>query len=155
MATRVKLDDIIEALESQTDESYFFLNKQTGEVVFISEEEASAAEDDEPIEDFPEWQRPLIEIAKEIDTTDNYIPLPTKFDIDEYHIMEDFCLSLKDSEMRDTFYNLIKGSGAFRRFKDALYEYDLSDDWHKFHDNALRQIAIEWCKENDIEFDEK
>ena len=87
--------------------------------------------------------------------TDDYIGLPSKFDIDDYSIMERFCLSIDDSEISDTLYGLIKGSGAFRRFKDALYEYNLSDDWYKFRNNALKEIAIEWCQENGIEFEEK
>ena len=88
MAIRVKLDDIMEALESQSDESYVFLNKKTGEVVLIGQEEQDAAENDEPIEDFPEWQQDLIKIAKEISQeTGDYIGLPSKFDINDYSIM--------------------------------------------------------------------
>jgi len=156
MAIRVKLDDIIEGLELQSDGRYAFLDKSTGEVVSISDEEMQAAEDDEPIEDFPDWQQDLVRIAKEIvDETGDYIDLPTKFDIDEYRIMEKFCLSLNDSEMSDTLYSSIKGSGAFRRFKDAINEYDIADDWYKYRNDALKEIAIEWCRENDIEFEDK
>jgi hypothetical protein len=155
MAVHVKLDDIIEALEAQSDESYSFLNKKTGKVILISEEEQNAAENDEPIEDFPEWQQDLIKIAKEILVeSDNYIGLPSKFDIDEYSIMEKFCLSLSDPEISDIFCRLMKGSGAFRRFKDAIHEYGIADDWYKYRNNALKKLAIEWCQENDIEFDE-
>ena len=154
MAIRVKLDDIIEGLESQSDESHSFLDKRTGEVVSISDEEMQAAEDDEPIEDFPDWQQELVRIAKEIvDETGDYIDLPTKFDIDEYSIMEKFCLSLDDSEMSDELYSAIKGSGAFGRFKDAIYEYDIADEWYKYRNDALKEIAIEWCQEKGIEFD--
>jgi len=125
-------------------------------VVSISDEEMQAAEDDEPIEDFPDWQQDLVRVAKEIvDETGNYIDLPTKFDIDEYSIMEKFCLSLNDSEMSDTLYSSIKGSGAFRRFKDAVHEYDIADDWYKYRNDALKEIAIEWCQENNIEFEDK
>jgi hypothetical protein len=156
MAIRVKLDDIIEALEFQSDESHSFLDKRTGEVVSISDEEMRAAEDDEPIEDFSDWQQDLVRIAKEIvDETGNYVELPTKFDIDEYSIMEKFCLSLSDSEMSDTLYSSIKGSGAFRRFKDAIHEYDIADDWYKYRNDALKEIAVEWCQEKGIEFDEQ
>jgi hypothetical protein len=156
MAIRVKLDDIIEGLESQSDESHSFLDKRTGEVVSISDEEMQAAEDGEPIEDFPDWQQDLVRIAKEIvDETGNYIDLPAKFDIDEYSIMEKFCLSLNDSEMSDTLYSSIKGSGAFRRFKDAIYEYDIADDWYKYRNDALKEIAIEWCQAKGVGFDEQ
>jgi len=155
MTLRVKLNDIIEGLEFQSDESSSFLDKTTGKVVLISDYEISAAEDDDPIEDFPDWEQDLVRIAKEIiDETRNYIDLPTKFDIHEYSIMEKFCLSLNDSEMCETFYNLIKGRGAFGCFKDAIHEYDIADDWYKYRNDALKEIAIEWCEENGIEFDE-
>jgi len=156
MAARVKLDDIVEGLEAQSDESYAFLDKTKGEVVLIGEEEQLAAEDDEPIDDFPEWQQDLIKIAKEIlQETGDYIGLPSKFDINEYQIMEDFCWSLKGTEMRETLCGLIKGSGAFQRFKNAIHEYNIADDWYKYRSNALRKIAIEWCEEHGLDFDDK
>jgi len=156
MAIRVKLDEIIEGLEFQSDESSSFLDKTTGKVILISDYEMRAAEDDDPVEDFPDWEQELVAIAKEIiDETGDYIALPTKFDINEYSIMEKFCLSLNDSEMCDTLYGLIKGSGAFRRFKDAIHQYDIADDWYKFRDNALKQVAIDWCRDNNIEFEDK
>ena len=155
MAIRVKLNDIIEGLEFQSDERHSFLDKRISEVVSISDEEMRAAEDDDPIEDFPDWQQNLVRIAKEIvDETGNYIDLPTKFDIHEYSIMEKFCLSLNDSEMCEVLYSLIKGSGAFGRFKNAIHEYDIADDWYKYRNDALKEIAIEWCQEKGIEFEE-
>jgi hypothetical protein len=155
MAARVKLSDVIDGLESQSDESSSFLNKKTGEVVLMTDYAMRAAEDDEPIEDLPDWEQELVATAKEIMAeTGEYIPLPTKFDINEYSIMERFCLSLEDPELRDTFYGLIGGSGAFRRFKDALYQYGIENQWHSYRDNALKEIAIEWCQENNIEFDD-
>ncbi len=154
MTIRVKLDDIIEALEVQTDESNTFLDKRTGEVVLINDYEMRAAEDDKPIEDFPDWEQELIIIAKEIIAeTGDYIRLPSKFDINEYGIMDDFCWSLEDSDKRETLCDLIKGRGAFRRFKDAIQNYGIENDWYKYRDNALREFAIEWCQENGIEFD--
>jgi hypothetical protein len=114
-----------------------------------------AAENDEPIEEFPDWQRDQIKIAKEIlQETGDYIGLLSKFDIHEYSIMERFCLSIDDYEICEVFCRLIKGSGAFRRFKDALYEYNLSDDWYKYRDNRLKEITIEWCEESGNEFEE-
>ena len=156
MAARVKLSDILDGMESQSDESSSFLNKKTGEVVLMTDYAMRAAEDDEPIEDLPDWEQELVATAKEIlAETGDYISLPTKFDINEYNIMERFCLSLDDPELRDTFCGLITGSGAFRRFKDSLYQHGIEDDWHRYRDNALKEIAIEWCRENDIEFDDK
>ncbi len=113
-----------------------------------------AAEDDEPLENLEDWERDLVAIAREISAeSGQYISLPTKFDIDEYSIMEKFCMSLDNQEISDILYDLISGSGAFRRFKDAIYRYGIEDDWHSYRDNAIKEIAIEWCRENNIEFE--
>ena len=154
MAIRVKLDEIIEGLEFQSDESSSFLNKKTGEVVLITDEELNAVEENEPVEDFPDWQQDQVRIAKEIIAeTGDYMSLPTKFDIHEYSIMEQFCLSLDDTEMCNIFCDLIRGGGAFRRFKNAIHEYDIADEWYSYRNKALKEIAIEWCRENNIEFE--
>ncbi|UCC97181.1 MAG: hypothetical protein JSW66_15205 [Phycisphaerales bacterium] len=154
MSIRVKLADIIDGLESQSDESSSFLNKKTGEVVLITDEELSAAEEDEPVEDFPDWQQDQVRMAREIVAeTGDYIELPTRFDLDEYRIMERFCLSVDDPEMCETLCGLIRGSGAFRRFKDAVYQHGIESRWNSYRDNALKEIAIEWCRENNIELD--
>ncbi len=155
MAVRVKLDDIIAGLESQSSESSSFLDKRTGEIALINDYEMQVAEDNEPIDDLPEWEQDLVRSAKEIlADTDNYIQLPSQFDINEYSIMEDFCYSLDDPKLRDTLLDLITGSGAFRRFKDAVHQHNVADNWCDFRNSEFRQIAMDWCKENDIQFDE-
>ena len=70
MAVQVKLKDIIEGLECQSDEYFSYLHTTTGEVVSVTTEELRAAEEDEPLEDFPEWQHDAIRIAGEIIETD-------------------------------------------------------------------------------------
>ena len=76
MAVTVKLKDIIEGLEFQSDEGSSYLNTMTGEVVYITEEELRAAEEEEPLDHFPAWQHDAIRIAGEMLETDNYLPLP-------------------------------------------------------------------------------
>jgi len=154
MAIRVKLDDIIEGLEFQSDESSWFLNKKTGEVILMTDYVMQAAEDDELLDDMEDWERDLVAIAGEIlEESGQYIPLPTKFDIDDYSIMEKFCMSLDNQKISDILCDLISGSGAFRRFKDAIYRYEIEDEWHSYRSDALKEIAIEWCRENNIEIE--
>jgi len=104
MNPHVKLSDIIENISLQTYETSCYLNKETAEVVLVSEEELRAAEEDELLEDYPEWQKEQIELARDILANwnqDKYIALPDKFDIHEYRIMERFCLSIDDEEISD------------------------------------------------------
>ncbi len=49
--------------------------------------------------------------------------------------------------------NAIKGSGAFRRFKDMAEEIGLIDDWYEFRDNCYRERAKEWCESHGIEWE--
>src|SRR4029450_5021210 len=130
MAVQVKLKDIIEGLEFLTDEGSSYLNTTTGEVVSVTTEELRAAEEEAPLEDFPDWQHDAIRIAGEIIETDHFLPLPDKFEINEYRIMERFCLSVDDADMRDDLCNAIRGRGAFRYFKDKIHEYGITEAWY-------------------------
>jgi Uncharacterised protein family (UPF0158) len=154
MKVQVKLKGIIEGLEFQSDEQSSFLNLTTGEVVSVTTEELRAAENEEPLEDFPEWQHDAIRIAKDIVETDHYLPLPDRFEIHEYSIMERFCLSVDDEDIRDDLCNAIRGRGAFRYFKDRIQAYGIAEEWYRYRDEALREIAMAWCEAHGIAFTE-
>jgi hypothetical protein len=44
----------------------------------------------------------------------------------------------------------IRGAGAFQRFKDSLRQHGIESGWFTFRTEALRQIALSWCEENQI-----
>ena len=133
---KVKLNDIIEALEfvnmGQDTEAY--LNPKTYEIVYVDE---------------------YINISENEceDIYNEYIGLPTKFDIDEYSMMEEFIETIDDARLYNQLYIAINGSGAFRRFKDTCINYDIIDDWYKFRDEKYKELAIEWCNKNNIKFE--
>ena len=155
MSIIVKLSDIIDGMESQSNENSSYLDKETGEVVLISDYEMRAAEENDSLEDFPDWELEQIAIARDIiNKTGRYIELPTKFDINEYEIMERFCFSLEDAQMSDFLQRTIQGSGAFRRFKDAVYQNGIENEWFAYRNEEYKEIAIDWCQENGIEFNE-
>jgi len=154
MTVQVKLQDILEGMDFQSDEQSAFLNLTTGEVVSITDEELRAAENDEPLEDFPEWQHAAIRIAGEIVATDHYLPLPDRFEINAYRMMERFCLSVDDDDLRDELCDAIRGRGAFRRFKDKVQAYGIAEAWYRYRDAALREIAKAWCEAHGIPYTE-
>jgi len=151
---KVKLYDVIEQLEFSSESNKSFFNKRTDEIHLIPEELERYAEQNNDDEDFiSEWEKELIPIIKDIQQNpSDYIQFPDQFYINEYTIMERFCLSLNDEALRDKMYSSIKGSGAFRRFKESIHDYAIADDWYKYKDEAFREIAIEWCKENSLEY---
>lgn len=151
---KVKLEDVIEQLELANDLNKSFLNKATGEIYVIPEEVETYAGNNEFDEnDLPEWENELIPVARDIkENPENYIAFPDQFEIDEYHIMERFSLSLKDGKLRDEIYYSIKGSGAFSRFRVKIGEHGLTGEWYKYREEAIKEIAIEWCKGNNLEY---
>lgn len=154
MVIPIKLSDIIEAMDFQSEESSAYLNKQTGEIANVTEEEFQAAEDEDSLDDYPEWQIDNIKIAMEIlDNEEDYIRLPSKYDIHEYEIMENFCHSIKDKKISEALCRAIKGKGAFGRFKNDIHKYELTEEWYEYKDNVLKEIAIEWCKKNQITYE--
>ncbi len=92
------------------------------------------------------------EVNKILASDADYLKLPTRFEIHEYEIMERFCLSYPDAKISDILLQTIKGTGAFRRFKDAIYQYGIEDDWFKYLDEAYKEIAIAWLKSNDLAY---
>ncbi len=156
MGFPIKLKEIIEAVEFQSDETRTYLKRKTGEIVTISEEEFDAVGDQDPLGNYPEWEQNNIKIARELlDHEENFLNLPTKRDIHEYQLMERFCLSVKDRGVSEELYRAIKGKRAFRRFKEILGRLGMADEWYKYRDEAIKQITIDWCKSNHIEFEEE
>jgi hypothetical protein len=152
MLLPVKLNDVIEALETAAEECAHYLDRNTGEIVMITNEEMEAAEEDELISEYPDWQREAILKAREILKSESFVELPDQFDIHEYKIMEDFCLAFKDRRVAEDLRRLIKGSGAFRRFKDAIYSLGADKAWYQFRRAELEKIATEWLEAQQIPY---
>ena len=88
------------------------------------------------------------------DLNDDYIMLPAQYDIDEYSMMEDFIEHVSNDVIYEDLMWSIRGRGAFRRFKDMCSYHDVLDDWYKFRDEKYKELAINWCKKNNIDFKE-
>ena len=160
MEAIVKLNDVVDQLEMLlSDESTAYLNRRTGELYMLTDEELWEAEDEDEEEpdgetpaETPEWLREAIEKAREVTNSDDWLALPSKFDIHEYKIMEDFCRTFEDEDMRARLLGQIRGCGAFGRFRAMMEVLGLEQIWWEFRHNAFEEIAVDWLEENQIEF---
>lgn len=150
----VSIKDVVDEMDVLSDEHLAFLNRHTGELVTLSREELSTAEEDDDIVDYPEWLQEMILKAREVISSEDYLPLPSKFDIHEYNIMEKFCWSIADDKIRRALLDKIRGKGAFRRFKDAIHMNGREDEWYRFRQGELEKAAIEWLEANQIPYAE-
>ncbi len=165
MTVAVSLRDLVDELQMLSNESNAYLNKVTGKVITITEDDVAMAEidqeieaeledaDDEAMGEVSDLETQFYEEVKKILAFDaDYLKLPSKFDIDEYEIMERFCLSFPDGKVSDVLLGKIRGSGAFRRFKDTIYNYRIENDWFQYRDEAYKEIAIAWLESNGITY---
>jgi hypothetical protein len=152
MKAIVSIKDVVNEMDVISDEHSAFLNRHTGELVTLSNEEISAAEEDDNIDEYPEWQQDMIIKAKEVINSDDYLPLPSKFEIHEYHIIEEFCYSVVDDKIREDLLDKIRGRGAFSRFKNAIHMNGIEEEWYHFRQEELEKIAIDWLEVNQISY---
>jgi hypothetical protein len=151
MPPTVHLNDIVDALEMQFDDSSSFLDRETGQVETVSHvllRKAEESGDEKP--DLPTWQEQEWEIAMRIVSTDCFEELPTKAEVHEWAIMQDFAHSVESESIREDLLHAIHGAGAFRYFKDTLRRHGIESAWFAFRTEALRHIALSWCEENHI-----
>ena len=66
MGFPIKLSEIIGVMDTQPEDSAAYVNKKTGEIVAPTEEAFTAAENEDPLEEYPEWQQVDIKTAREI-----------------------------------------------------------------------------------------
>jgi hypothetical protein len=149
----VKLQSIVEELEMQFEESRTFLSIKAGEIISVTSENLRAAEEEEPFDHLPEWEQEDRKVAIDVvENFENYKELPTKYEVNEYEIMENFCLTVSDQSKQESLLRAIKEKGAFRRFKDKIIDFEMEEQWYSYRDECFKQIAIEWCQENKINF---
>ena len=152
MPLPVKLQDVIDALQWTQDSISYFLDRRTGEIELITEEVWSAGEKDELISTYPEWQRDSILKAREIQSTDHFVELPNKLEIDSYDMMEQFCHEYPNRGISEKLLAVIKGKGAFRRFRDMVADLGIQDEWNRFEHQQFEDLAVEWLEAEGIPF---
>lgn len=135
---KVKLSDIILAMETADQYTENFIDAETGELVWISDMMMSPDE--------------IEEVTSQLDEHGFY-RLPTSFDIREYDMMEEFVYSLPEPA-QSRLERAIRGKGAFRRFHDTICQLGVDSQWYEYQESEYRKKAIEWCEENELEYEE-
>ncbi len=133
---KVKLTEVIDALDFINDEIEYYYNPDTEEIFMSNIGEIENLNEDELDELF-----------------EKSIMLPTRYDINEYEMMEDFAETIEDTRLQNQLYISLNGRGVFRRFKDTCINFDIIDDWYNYRDQKYKELAINWCKDNNIEFE--
>ena len=88
------------------------------------------------------------------DTPERFLRFPTKYEIHQYRIMENFIDQLPPGKAQEELVHAIQGKGAFRRFKQSVRYHGLEQRWYDYLAEAYRELAIRWCEEEGLEYTE-
>ena len=133
----IDLGELCDAMENSSFENEYFLDIETGEILFISE-----YMDDEETEKLKD------KIEEEFE---RYEQIPKAESHDGYRDMEDFIATMENKHLTELLEVAINGKGAFRRFKDVLLNYPKERErWFKFKDDRMEERALEWLDDIDV-----
>lgn len=152
MTLPVSLQAVIDEMDTFGDNFHPYINRQTGELVTLSSDDLCIVEEGFELADYPEWQQEILQKTVEVLDSEAYAPLPGKFAIHEYAIMQRFCFAVEDAGLRRELQDQIHGAGAFRRFKDTLNRHNMLDAWYACRQAAFAEIAIAWLDEHNIAY---
>lgn len=122
----VDLGLLCEALEDHSYEHQWWLDPETGQVEFQSDYAPDEEGDLDPEER-------------------GFVHIDSLLSHDSYRDLEDFVALVRDPRAHEMLVRAIQGRGAFRRFKDTLFEFPaLRTAWFTFHDARMERRALEW-----------
>jgi predicted nucleotidyltransferase len=130
----VDLSSLCEALEDHSELTEWWLDPETGQVEPWSSDFSAIDDAEEPHPSERNW------VPVE--------PLPSH---KAYEDLVDFTERVRDPRARDLLERAIAGRGAFRRFKDTLFEFpELRDAWFRFHDVRAERRALRWLADEGL-----
>jgi len=168
----VDLGDLELALQTDSYEMHYYLDLETGEIILIMDEfrreleriydeiydeegnRVIALEEYLEDRDDPDWQNERLLEADRVEQgyRTRYIPIEKDNPHADYNDMERFIPTVDDPELRERLWRAIRGRGAFRYFKDVLWEHpDVREDWFAFKDARSRRRLERWLAARDIE----
>jgi hypothetical protein len=170
----VNFDEIQKAMEDISRDSFdYYLDKETGEIIMLSEEvlnEAKARlyddeldEIDEDIEyieydvvpDIPDWMLDEIDLAIEVllDESGRYIRIPERNSDKAFQTMVMYVGKVNDMALKEKLSHALNGRGSFRKFKDILLNFPKERKrWHGFNAKVMKKEIAEWLNSVGVDF---
>ncbi|MCG2725465.1 MAG: UPF0158 family protein [Elusimicrobia bacterium] len=139
---KINLDELLDCFEEGNDEHQYYLDIETGKIELLIDEDYSGENNDELCE--------KIENGLNV----RYFAVPKQDSHQGYKDMETFIETVKDENLRKMLLIAINGSGAFRRFKNVLFEYSQEQPWFDFQEERKEERCLEWLRDNDIKAEE-
>ncbi len=152
MSVIVSLTKIADEIDSLMEGFTAYLNTQTGELFTLLDDVFDSLDDAPEDEDRPDWEIAERAKAREIRDCEDWLELPSKFELREWDLMEEFSVSIEDPLVREELLNAIRGRGAFRYFKDTVHRHGIRELWFAFKAAGIEAVAASWLNEHGIAY---
>ena len=134
---KIGLDELYDAMGNSSYEFEYYLDLETGEILFVSEDM-----------DDVETVKMKNQIEEELG---RYELIPKAESYEGYRDMQAFIATVEDDHLSELLEVAINGKGAFRRFKDVLLNYpEERERWFQFKDDRMKERALEWLDDIDV-----
>jgi hypothetical protein len=167
---KIDLGELAFAFENASREMVTYLDRQTGEIILVTDETRRLLEDAlEEVGDREmgakeladlvlaggahDWQAEAALDAARIELEPSRFLVVRHGDSREgFRDMEAFVGTVADERLRDALDFALGGRHPFRAFKDVLLGFPQERErWFAFHDARLRQRVLEWLEVEGIE----
>jgi hypothetical protein len=129
--SEIALDELAMALDDHGDWTEWWFDPATGNTIPSMDPAVSGIDDDVDLDD-------MIHIS----------PRPSRV---AYDAMVEFADAVADPRTSDLLQRALVGKGAFRRFRDTLYDFaELGERWREFEQLAAELRALDWLEEQDL-----
>ena len=134
---KIGLDELYSAMENSSYQVEYYLDLETGKILFVSE-----------CMDDVETVKMKNQIEEELG---RYELIPKAESYEGYRDMQAFITTVEDDHLSELLEVAINGKGAFRRFKDVLLNYpEERERWFQFKDDRMKERALEWLDDIDV-----
>jgi hypothetical protein len=134
---KIETEDLIVALDTHLSEMTYFIDLETGEVLWASEyQEYNSGVTFKKMEKNPKRYFQIV-------------PIPSNAG---FKIMEEFVETLAEGMTKIRLQDAVYGEKPFRNFKEKLrYFPDLRTRWFKYYNQKMYEYCEKWLKDNNIE----
>lgn len=136
----IELDKIIDCIEAAGDIENFYLNKYSGEILSVLQDDSCM---DEEYRDF---------VYSKLDMYDTWIEIPGQRELNEYNIMKSFAQNLTNNEQKSKLLYALKAKKPFRMFKDEINYLGIANNYYSYRREKIRLIAIKWLNDYELSY---
>lgn len=138
---KIKLSELVDMFDEIPYFEHIVYDKKEDSFIFIDLNMMTMSEYEEVIDEI------------EQDEGERYYFLPNKYIFHDSEIIEEYIDEVDNEMIQEELEESFFGKEKYRRFKDTLKKYRLENDYYNYREKYLRNMAIEWCEKNKIEYE--